>query len=162
MPREKRTEAPSDNAKTASARPCPTKRAPTRRKADKEPSVPERHNQELGIRGEKAAAQYLTRKGFEIRDRNWRCQAGEVDIVAEEEDALVFVEVKTRASCEHGFPEEAVDAKKRRRYELIASYYLKDHEVGDKAVRFDVVSILAVAPERAFLRHYRNAFEACE
>ena len=155
---EKTVEAPSESIDAASTGLRPAKRAPTKRKTNKGQAGSEKHNQEIGARGEEAAVRYLSRRGFEIRDRNWRCRAGEVDIVAEEDDALVFVEVKTRASCEHGFPEEAVDTKKRKRYETIASYYLKSHEIGDKAIRFDVVSILIVAPERAFLRHYRNAF----
>ena len=129
--------------------------------AEKEKPEVDRHNQEMGSKGEEAAVQYLNRKGFDIRDRNWRCQAGEVDIVAEDEEALVFIEVKTRACCERGFPEEAVDAKKRKRYEKIAGYYLKYNHVDDKNIRFDVISILVVAPERAFLRHHKNAFLAC-
>ncbi|MCL1799486.1 MAG: YraN family protein [Eggerthellaceae bacterium] len=138
------------------------KKSPAKRRAPGKKPEPDRHNQEVGARGEKAAASFLERRGFDIRERNWKCAAGEVDIIAEEDDALVFIEVKTRTSCEHGFPEEAVDAEKRRRYEKIAGFYLKDHDFVDKSVRFDVVSLLVVAPERAFLRHHRNAFAVCE
>ncbi|MCL2826508.1 MAG: YraN family protein [Eggerthellaceae bacterium] len=120
------------------------------------------HNQEVGTKGEEAAVSFLKSRGYCIRDRNWKCLGGEVDIVAEDEEALVFIEVKTRESCEYGFPEEAVDLKKRKRYEKIAGFYLQDHEVDDKCVRFDVVSILVVAPQRAFLRHHKNAFLASE
>ncbi len=112
----------------------------------------------LGRRGEDAAQRFLERRGYEVLERNWTCLAGEADIIAEDDDALVFVEVKTRSNCDKGLPEEAVDARKRSRYEKIAAYYLKDHEFTDKAVRFDVISILVVAPERAFLRHHRDAF----
>lgn len=120
------------------------------------------HNQELGRRGEEAAVHFLERKGFYIHDCNWRCKAGEVDIVAEDEDVLVFIEVKTRSNCEKGLPEEAVDAAKRKRYERIAAYYLSKHEFVDKVVRFDVISILVVASDRAFLRHHRDAFAHSE
>jgi len=159
---EKTEETSAEESEAVPAKPRATKRAPAKRKKANEQAGAERHNQEVGDRGEAAAVQYLIRKGFEIRDRNWKCQAGEADIIAEDEDALVFVEVKTRANCEHGFPEEAVDEKKRKRYEKIASYYLKDYEADDKAVRFDVISILVIAPERAFLRHYKNAFSTWE
>ena len=120
------------------------------------------HNQELGRRGEIAATSFLEKKGFYIHDRNWKCRAGEVDIVAEDADTLVFVEVKTRSNCDKGLPEEAVDAKKRKRYEKIAAYYLQNSDFVDKAVRFDVISILVVGEDRAFLRHHCNAFCACE
>lgn len=118
----------------------------------------EDHNRELGRRGEAAAVRFLEQRGFYIHDRNWRCRAGEVDIVAEEDEALVFVEVKTRSNYDKGLPEEAVDSAKRKRYEKLAAYYLRDHEFIDKSIRFDVISILAVAPDRAFLRHHRGAF----
>ena len=116
------------------------------------------HNKKLGKRGEEAAVRFLERKGFYIHDRNWSCEAGEVDIVAEEEDYLVFIEVKTRSNCKKGLPEEAITATKRKRYETIAACYLHDHEFVDKGIRFDVVSILVFSPDRAFLRHHRNAY----
>jgi|GEM_PF-292706 len=120
------------------------------------------HNKDMGSRGEVAAVSFLERRGIYIRDRNWSCKFGEVDIVAEEEDALIFIEVKTRSSCDYGFPEEAVDGKKRKRYEKIAGCYLKDNDVGDKCIRFDVIAIQVISADRAFLRHHRNAFVTCE
>lgn len=113
----------------------------------------------LGQRGEAAAALFLERRGYEILERNWRCPAGEADIVAESpEEDLVFVEVKTRSGVEHGFPSEAVTPAKRRRYEKIAGYYLADNVDGDARVRFDVIGILAIGEGRAYIRHHQNAF----
>ncbi|WP_255467424.1 YraN family protein [Raoultibacter phocaeensis] len=120
------------------------------------------HNRELGRRGEEAAARYLERKGFEILERNWECAAGEADIIAFDEDVLVFVEVKTRSNADKGLPEEAVDKKKRERYERIAAAFLATFDTVDIAVRFDVVSILVIGGERALLRHHHNAFSADE
>ncbi|MGN0302385.1 MAG: YraN family protein [Anaerotardibacter sp.] len=114
--------------------------------------------QEIGERGEKAAALFLERKGYEILDTNWRCFAGEVDIVAADEDTLCFIEVKTRTGIQKGFPEEAVDAAKRSKYEKIAACYLKDKDPSFEKVRFDVISILVVSKTRAFLRMHINAF----
>lgn len=121
-----------------------------------------KRNKALGARGEKAAARFLYRRGYEILEQNWTCFAGEADIIAKDEDTLVFVEVKTRKDCEHGFPSEAVTAEKRRRYEKIALAYLADYEPSDFPVRFDVVSIVVIGPDKAMVRHQINAFSAAE
>lgn len=117
-------------------------------------------NRELGRRGEDAAARFLDRRGYDIVERNWTCAAGEADIIARDGEALVFVEVKTRSNTEKGLPSEAVDAGKRRRYERIAALFLMDYDVVDVPVRFDVVSIVVVPPDRAFIRHHIGAFSA--
>lgn len=113
----------------------------------------------LGRRGEKAAARYLELSGYDIVEKNWECPAGEADIIALDGCTLVFVEVKTRKSISKGFPSEAVTAEKRARYEKIAAWFLREHAITDTAVRFDVVAILVVADDRAFVRHYKGAFE---
>jgi putative endonuclease len=86
------------------------------------------------------------------------CFAGEVDIVALQDDTVCFIEVKTRSNVQKGFPSEAVDSRKRDRYERIAACYLQEHLHNDMRVRFDVVSILVLSENRAFLRHHINAF----
>lgn len=113
---------------------------------------------ELGRRGERAARMFLERRGHEILDINWTCFAGEVDIVSLDDDALCFIEVKTRRGTSAGFPEEAVTARKRDRYEKIAACYLKEHDFADMRVRFDVISIMVIGEHRAFLRMHTNAF----
>lgn len=113
---------------------------------------------ELGKRGEEAAACFLERREYEILDRNWKCIAGEADIVALQNDTLCFIEVKTRKDAQKGFPSEAVDTRKRSRYERIAACYLKDHDYADVRVRFDIIAILVLGEDRAFLRHHLNAF----
>lgn len=117
-----------------------------------------RRNQELGRRGEDAAARFLDRLGYEIVERNWTCAAGEADIIARDGDSVVFVEVKTRSSCDYGMPAEAVDEAKRDRYERIAALFLQGFDVVDVPVRFDIVSIVAISPDRAMIRHHINAF----
>ena len=107
---------------------------------------------------EEAAACFLERREYEILDRNWKCIAGEADIVALQDDTLCFIEVKTRKDAQKGFPSEAVDMRKRSRYERIAACYLKDHDYADVRVRFDVIAILVLGEGRAFLRHHLNAF----
>lgn len=120
-----------------------------------------RHNIDLGKRGEDAAAKFLERHGYEIIYRNWTCQAGEADIIARDGDAIVFVEVKTRSNADKGLPEEAITAAKRKKYEKIALSFLKGFEIDDTddiQIRFDVVSIVVVSQDRAFVRHHINAF----
>lgn len=119
-----------------------------------------KRNIELGRRGEDAAARFLDRRGYDIVERNWTCIAGEADIVARDGETVVFVEVKTRSSCEKGFPSEAVDAAKRERYENIAALFLQGYDVVDVPVRFDIVAIVAISPDRALIRHHINAFSA--
>ncbi len=113
---------------------------------------------ELGKRGEEAAACFLERREYEILDRNWKCIAGEADIIALQDDTLCFIEVKTRKDAQKGFPSEAVDTRKRSRYERIAACYLKDHDYANVRVRFDIIAILVLGEDRAFLRHHLNAF----
>ena len=108
--------------------------------------------------GQAAASRVLDRRGYEIVERNWTCAAGEADIIARDGDSVVFVEVKTRSSCDYGMPAEAVDEAKRDRYERIAALFLQGFHVVDVPVRFAIVSIVAISPDRAMIRHHINAF----
>ncbi len=125
---------------------------------NKEHKSEKSHNKILGEKGEKAACQYLKRRGFDVIETNWTCGFGEVDIVAIDEDTLVFVEVKTRSGIEHGLPEDAITYTKRKKYEKIAMAYLEKSDYNDLPIRFDAISITLMAEDRAFLRHHKNAF----
>lgn len=114
----------------------------------------------LGERGEDAAASYLERVGMTVVERNWRCPSGEVDIVALDDTELVLIEVKTRRSTAKGAPEEAITPAKQRRYRKLAESYLQHAGDTTTPVRFDVITILAIAEDRALLRHHRGAFLA--
>ena len=115
-------------------------------------------NKELGRYGEECATHYLEKLGYDVIERNWTCPAGEVDIIARQGDAIVFVEVKTRSSLSRGFPEEAVTPEKRSRYERIAAYYLKEYDETELAVRFDVIGVLVLGPAKAMIKHHVSAF----
>ena len=133
--------------------------APKQRKPKKGSSSKKNmHNKDLGRKGEEAAARYLVRRGCDIVERNWTCIAGEADIIALDGDTIVFVEVKTRTSAANGLPGEAVTKEKRARYEKIACLYLEHSEVTDVPVRFDVVALTLIGPDRAFIRHHIDAF----
>jgi len=113
---------------------------------------------EVGTRGEDAAAAYLERVGMQIVDRNWRSGRGELDIVALDGDTLVLCEVKTRTTSTQGTPEEAVSPAKQKRLIRLARAYLAAAGLEPVAVRFDVISIRVLGPDRALLRHHRDAF----
>ncbi|MBQ9068020.1 MAG: YraN family protein [Eggerthellaceae bacterium] len=114
------------------------------------------HNVALGARGEEAAARFLERRGYSILERNWKCFAGEADIIAQDEDAIHFIEVKTRMGEGKGFPAEAVTAKKRQRYEAMAELFLETYDGCDTGITFDIISINVLGNDRAIMRLYRN------
>lgn len=96
----------------------------------------------LGAIGEEAAARFLRRRGYRIRDRNFRCRLGELDLVAEHRGTIVFVEVKTRTTAEFGAPFEAISPFKQRRLALLATYYLVRHHLQERPCRFDAISVV--------------------
>ena len=114
--------------------------------------------QEIGERGEAAAAAYLERAGMQVIDRNWRSDRGEIDIVALDGEELVMCEVKTRTTAARGTPEEAVSPAKQRRLVRLAESYIAAHGIAPCSVRFDVVTIRVLSEDRALLRHHRAAF----
>ena len=116
--------------------------------------------QELGKLGEDLACHYLTDNGVDILERNWKCKSGEADIIANEDDTLVFIEVKTRGEGFPGLPEYAVTQQKRTRYEKIATSYLVQNQRPSGRVRFDVVAIQMTGEKQCLLRHHRDAFAA--
>lgn len=98
------------------------------------------HNQ-LGLRGEQAAVEYLVQHGYTIRHRNWRCGHKELDIVAQQGNLLVVVEVKTRRNDWFGNPAEAVTHAKIRRIVQSTDAYLRYFQL-DWPVRFDIITLL--------------------
>jgi putative endonuclease len=95
----------------------------------------------LGKRGEDYAAQYLIDHGYALRARNWRCPVGEIDLVTEKDDRLIFVEVRTRRGDRLGTPEESITPAKCVKLIAAAQTYLAEHEQTDRDWRIDVVAI---------------------
>lgn len=98
-------------------------------------------SREIGALGEKIAAEYLTRLGYVIRERNFRSREGEIDIIAEKDDFLVFVEVRTRRSLSFGTPEESVTAQKKERLIALTQAYMQDREDLPSSWRIDVMAL---------------------
>ncbi|MDE2765049.1 MAG: ribonuclease HII [Chloroflexota bacterium] len=119
------------------------------------PAAPPSPRSRLGAQGEEIAAAYLAVAGLRVAARNFRTRRGEVDIVAEDGETLVFVEVRTRRTASFGSPEESVTARKRQRVAVVAQEYLRQHGLESRPWRVDVVAVLAQrgTPE---VRHYPN------
>jgi len=105
------------------------------------------HN-ELGKKGEELAIDFLIKKGYTIRDKNYRYLKAEVDIIAQKEDVLVAVEVKTRSSRDFGLPQDFVNKKKIKLLVLAIDHYVISKDL-DVNVRFDIIAIV----------HQNNKFE---
>ena len=114
-----------------------------------------KHNK-LGKEGELIAFMFLQKEGFCILKTNWRYQKTEVDIIAQKDGFLVFVEVKTRGSKKFGKPEEAIDKKKNSLYKDAAEGYLEQCP-SEEAIRFDVISIV-IAKDETQIEYFPDAF----
>lgn len=111
-----------------------------------------------GKNGEGAAVRLLQQYGYRIRNQNWRYKNLEVDIIAEDEGILVFVEVKTRTGYAYGMPYEFVDATKQARLVRAANQYIAFNRYGGE-IRFDVVSILYSEKDNTYdIRLIKDAF----
>lgn len=115
----------------------------------------------VGRFGEDVAVSVVERAGMQLLDRNWRCRDGELDIVARDGDALVFVEVKTRSSLACGVPAAAVDRRKVVRVRRLAVRWMAEHRDLDRfwrTVRFDVIAVVRRATGAPDVEHLRAAF----
>ncbi len=114
-----------------------------------------KHN-ELGVKGEILALEYLEKKGYTILEINWRFKKTEVDIIAKEGKDLVIVEVKTRNSDSFGFPEEAVGKEKQKNLAIATEEYLEQNNLS-MDLRFDVISI-TINNKVPKIFHIKDAF----
>ena len=114
-----------------------------------------RHNK-LGKDGELIALMFLQKEGFSILKTNWYFQKAEVDIIAKDDNFLVFIEVKTRGSRKFGKPEDAIDKKKISLYRDAAEGYLVQYPT-EAEIRFDIVSII-IEKDETEIDYIPNAF----
>jgi len=99
------------------------------------------NRQEVGKLGEKAARKFLKKRGYRIREKGFRCHHGEIDIVAQKKDWLVFVEVRTKSNLEFGTPEESITQAKKEKLIASALTYTSTHKDLPPLWRIDVVAI---------------------
>lgn len=111
-----------------------------------------------GRQGERAARRFLRQMGWRILETNYKCPIGELDLVGDDGDAIVFVEVKTRTHDIDADPEQNVDRAKRRQLERVAAQWLASNGRPDRAYRFDVISVILGTRGAPEIRHIEEAF----
>lgn len=116
------------------------------------------HKDEVGRRGEECAARYLAGEGYRIIARNWRCAEGEIDVIAERDGEVVFVEVKTRSSTRFGHPFEAITVVKRARMRRLAAAWCEQAEVWPPRIRIDAIAVITGTGPEPVLEHLRGIF----
>ena len=114
---------------------------------------------DIGAWGEETAQKYLKKKGYKIKERNYRSRFGEIDIIAEKGDMLAFVEVKLRKNADFGSACEYVTYAKQKKLRATAEIWLAENGA-EKAPQFDVIEIYApLGAGKSFeLNHIKNAF----
>ncbi len=103
---------------------------------------------DTGILGEKLAKDFLKKRGYHIKETNYRCPQGEIDIIAKHKDYLVFIEVRTKRSLEFGTPEESITPAKIEKLKATASHYLQNHNNLPSLWRIDIVVIELAQQEK--------------
>ena len=115
------------------------------------------HN-DLGKLGEQFSQEYLIKNGYKIVETTYRYGRAEVDIIAKLSEMLVFIEVKTRSTTAFGFPEDAVNRKKRQLLFDAAANYMYEHDYNDE-IRFDIISLIIDKNNQVSeLKHFEDAF----
>ncbi|SFF34885.1 YraN family protein [Thermoflexibacter ruber] len=110
-----------------------------------------------GKEGEEIAETYLIQKGYQILMRNFKVKKQEIDLVAQQENTVVFVEVKSRSSADFGFPENFLSPQQEGRIRSAAIYYLNEQNINPQHIRFDIISILKTG-EKIEIEHFEDAF----
>ena len=113
--------------------------------------------QEVGKRGEQVASDYLTAKGYKILERNWYFRKKEIDIIAEKDDFLVIIEVKSRSVGFREDPRDAVNMKKQKFLIQAANAYVNKFNI-DQEVRFDIITVVFLNDHEYKLIHIDDAF----
>ncbi len=120
----------------------------------------EKYNKKIGAAGEKAAVKHLKNKGYKIVKTNYFVRGGEIDIIAQKDGYVVFVEVKTRTNDGYGLPVEAVGYTKQQRIRNAARFYMMS--CGEVDIRFDVIGVICDVTGNKIkiieIEHIENAF----
>lgn len=116
-------------------------------------------NRRIGLIGEELAANYIKNRGYDVLERNYRTKLGELDIIAINQNVIIFIEVKTRTSSVYGMPSEAVNYKKQRRIRKLSQQYIlyKNLDKSCFNYRFDIIEVKLVGKKYKIV-HIENAF----
>ncbi|MBR4641970.1 MAG: YraN family protein [Selenomonadaceae bacterium] len=116
----------------------------------------------FGKFGEDCSANFLESEGYKIVARNFRIRSAEIDIIAQKDNVIVFVEVKARSDIRHGLPSEAVTVRKQKKIIEAAGVFLQDENFSECACRFDVVEVYLRGELVEEINHIENAFEVVQ
>lgn len=116
------------------------------------------HKDEVGRRGEDCAAEYLVQSGYTLLERNWRCDRGEIDLIATRDGDIVFVEVKTRSGTGYGHPFEAITAAKLARLRRLAGAWCEQSARHARRIRIDAIAVIARPGQEPVIEHLEGVF----
>ena len=114
------------------------------------------YKHKTGSEGEKIAKEYLEQKGYTILERNFSCNQGEIDIIALDNQEIVFIEVKTRTNMNYGLASEAVNRQKKMHLIKTIKYYIHIRNLEDEFIRIDVIEIY-IKNKKAYINHIKQA-----
>lgn len=114
------------------------------------------NNIEKGKKGERVARDYLIENGYQILNTNYRNKIGEIDIIALNNNILVFIEIKTRTNINYGYAYEAVNFKKQRKILNTSLVYIKEKRLDDLQLRYDIIEVYMT--NKLSINHIENAF----
>lgn len=109
------------------------------------------YNKDIGSYTENIAATYLLNNGYSILDRNYRNKFGEIDIICQKDNIIIFVEIKSRYTNSFGNPLESVSCHKQKKIILLSKFYILYKKLSDFNIRYDVIEI--------YLNHLNNTYE---
>ena len=113
------------------------------------------YTQKVGRFGEDEAVKYLEQKGYKILERNFSCKRGEIDIIALDNDEIVFIEIKARISLKYGLPSEAVTKNKLKHIYKTAEYYLYTRNLLNENTRIDVIEVY-IKNKQVIINHLKQ------
>lgn len=113
-----------------------------------------KYRKNLGNWGEKLAESFLKKKGYQIVDRHYQKRVGEIDIIAQKNNELIFIEVTTRTSLSFGWPEESIDWLKQEKIAQTIDHYLAEHPTFSGHYRFDCIII--IKRKKVTIKHLKN------
>jgi len=113
---------------------------------------------DLGFKGEAMALKKIKSLGYKILVQNFRCKLGEIDIIAKDQDTLVFIEVRSKSSEKYGLPYETVNTKKQKKIRRVAEFYLMKNNLYHLYCRFDVIGIVWQHGDELQMEIIKDAF----
>ncbi|MGY4857184.1 YraN family protein [Cryobacterium sp. AP23] len=116
------------------------------------------HKDDVGRRGEDCAAEYLLEAGYTLLERNWRCDQGEIDLIATRNGDIVFVEVKTRSGTGFGHPFEAITVAKLARLRRLAGAWCRQSGLRARRIRIDAIAVITRPGQEPQVEHLEGVF----